>query len=69
MCDETSAKVRSAVQALGAKDREVIVLYYLEELPAAEIAELLGLSANAVDVRLHRARARLKEKLAGLIGE
>jgi RNA polymerase sigma-70 factor (ECF subfamily) len=62
--EEIAATVRSAVQALSAKDREVIVLFYLEELPAARIAELLSISRGAVDVRLHRARQGLKEKLA-----
>ncbi|HYO09151.1 MAG TPA: RNA polymerase sigma factor [Tepidisphaeraceae bacterium] len=64
--DETSARVREAVAGLPAKDREVIVLYYLEALPTAEIAVLLNLSAGAVDVRLHRARRRLKESLGDL---
>jgi RNA polymerase sigma-70 factor (ECF subfamily) len=61
--DETSTKVRTAVRALPAKDREVIVLYYLEDRPVAEISRMLGSSENAIDVRLHRARKRLKEML------
>lgn len=60
---ETSAKVRAAVQALPPRDREVIVLRYFEHLDAAEIARATGLSRNAVEVRLHRARARLAEML------
>jgi RNA polymerase sigma-70 factor (ECF subfamily) len=64
--DEVNARVRSAVAALGARDREVIVLFYLEELPSSDIAALLGISSGAVDVRLHRARRRLKEKLGDL---
>src|SRR5438552_9750834 len=61
--DETSARVRLAVQKLRAKDREVIVLFYLEDQPATQIAALLGISRGAVEVRLHRARARLKKLL------
>lgn len=61
--DETSTKVRTAVRALPPKDREVIVLYYLEDRPVVEISRLLGSSENAIDVRLHRARKRLKELL------
>jgi RNA polymerase sigma factor (sigma-70 family) len=61
--DETSQRVRAAVRALAQNDREVIVLFYLEELPVAQIAGILGLSGNAVDVRLHRARSRLKQSL------
>jgi RNA polymerase sigma-70 factor (ECF subfamily) len=62
--DETSARVRHAVRALRLKDREVIVLYYLEKLSAANIATLLRISRGAVEVRLHRARGRLRESLA-----
>jgi RNA polymerase sigma-70 factor (ECF subfamily) len=64
LADETNRRVREAVTALPARDREVIVLYYLEECPAAEIGELLGLTPNAVQVRLHRARGRLSAALA-----
>ena len=60
---ETSAKVRSAVQALPPRDREVIVLRYFEHMDAGEIATTTGLSRNAVEVRLHRARARLADVL------
>jgi RNA polymerase sigma-70 factor (ECF subfamily) len=61
--EETSAKVRSAVRALSPRDREVVVLYYLEDRSVADISELLGKTENAIDVRLHRARKRLKELL------
>ena len=58
--DETSAQVRLAVQKLRPRDREVIVLHYLEQHELGEMARLLGVSQNAVEVRLHRARKRLK---------
>lgn len=64
--DETARHVRDAVQALPATDREVIVLYYLEEMPARQIGEVLQISAGTVDVRLHRARQRLRERLGGI---
>ena len=64
--DETAAAVRAAVAALPPTDREVIVLHYLEQRPIVEIGELLGRSRNAVEVRLHRARAKLREALAQL---
>ena len=53
--------------ALPEKEREAVVLYYLEQFSAAEIGGMLGVSVNVVDVRLHRARARLKNELAGLM--
>jgi len=67
--DETCQQVRDAVADLPSRDREVIVLFYLEELPVAQIAQLLRAKNNAIEVRLHRARQRLKTKLAGLIGD
>jgi RNA polymerase sigma-70 factor (ECF subfamily) len=61
--DETSERVRQAVAALPAKDREVIVLYYLEDWPVARIGEALGVKPGAIDVRMHRARQKLRELL------
>jgi RNA polymerase sigma-70 factor (ECF subfamily) len=69
LCDETSARVREAVQQLSASDREVIVLFHLEAMPVAEIAKLLEFSPNAIEVRLHRARRRLKDKLGDLMND
>jgi RNA polymerase sigma-70 factor (ECF subfamily) len=66
---ETSAAVRGAVQSLPPKDREVIVLRYFENLSAPEIATLTGASRSAVEVRLHRARARLADLLRPLANE
>jgi RNA polymerase sigma-70 factor (ECF subfamily) len=61
--DERLRQVREAVARLPARDREVIVLHYLEGMRPADIAEVLGASSNAVEVRLHRARAKLKAVL------
>jgi len=58
--------VRRAVAALPAKYREPVVLMYLQELPTEEIARVLGVSKNALHVRLSRARDRLKNDLAEL---
>jgi RNA polymerase sigma factor (sigma-70 family) len=66
---ETSARVRVAVGALAPRDREVVVLRYFEDLSPGEIARLTRQSKNAVEVRLHRARARLAEALRGLVEE
>ena len=64
---ETAAQVRAAVAALPVRDREVVVLRYLEDLPIEEIGQLLGLSRNAVDVRLNRARRRLRPALSSML--
>lgn len=51
------------IHALKPKYREVILMYYYQEMTAKEIAAALGLSESAVTVRLTRARAQLKTKL------
>lgn len=66
---ESFEQVRRAVQALPPACREVTVLRYLEEMPIEGIAEVLSVSRNVVEVRLHRARQKLKEALAGLVEE
>ena len=60
---ETFNRLRNAVGALPAKYREPVVLKYIEELGADEIARILGISQNALHVRLSRARKHLKRHL------
>ena len=62
IADESLA---GAWRALKARDREVLALALLEDLPIASIAASLGVSPNAVSIRLHRARKTLAELLAG----
>ena len=61
--DEALSRVRSALDRLSARDREVIVLHCLEEMPVNDVAVVLGITNNAVLVRLHRARQRLRTEL------
>jgi RNA polymerase sigma factor (sigma-70 family) len=60
---EALVRVRRAIQVLPRKYREVVVLRYLQGLEMAEIRTLLGITDNVVQVRLSRARKRLKEQL------
>ncbi len=66
---ETCAEVRSAIGRLKVGLREVVVLRYLHDLPIDEIGMILGLSRTAVEVRLSRARQRLRELLVELLEE
>ena len=59
--------VRRAVAVLPAKYREPVVLRYLQEIGTDEISRILGISKNTLNVRLSRARKRLRDELAGLI--
>jgi RNA polymerase sigma-70 factor (ECF subfamily) len=64
--EERASQVRRAIQSLSPRYREAMVLYYLEEMSVAEIAQIVGARPNAVEVRLHRARRRLEPLLADL---
>ena len=55
--------VDAALARLSATDAEIVRLAYWDELTHQEIGQVVGLSANAIGVRLHRARARLKAEL------
>jgi RNA polymerase sigma-70 factor (ECF subfamily) len=64
---ERDDRVRQAVASLKGPLREVAVLRYLLELPTAQVAEMLAISPAAVEVRLHRARAKLRQVLSTLV--
>lgn len=61
---ETRRLVRAAIDELPVRYREVLALRELEGLSYDEVAQVLGISIGTVESRLHRARARLKRKLA-----
>jgi RNA polymerase sigma-70 factor (ECF subfamily) len=66
---EQARQVRQAVRELPWRYREVVVLRYLEGMEIEQLAQVLGQRRNAVEVRLHRARERLREMLKGKIEE
>lgn len=49
-----------ALRQLTAKQRAVLVLRYYEDLPEAEVAEILGCTVGAVRSQTHRTLARLR---------
>ena len=57
------AMVNNAIALLSPDDAQIITLFYKGEQTLDEIAGILGLESNTAKVRLHRARARLKEKM------
>jgi RNA polymerase sigma-70 factor (ECF subfamily) len=57
---ETVALLRQALARLPEREAEVFSLRYFGELSNAEIAQALVISAGAVAVALHKARARLE---------
>jgi RNA polymerase sigma factor (sigma-70 family) len=56
----TRLEVADAIAALDERDRELSALRYGADLTARQIAELLELKTNAVEVALHRALQRLR---------
>lgn len=61
--DELATLLDRALALLPPDTRDVLVQTYIHESPHAEIAERLGLSANAVAVRVHRGKLLLRRVL------
>jgi RNA polymerase sigma factor (sigma-70 family) len=59
------ARVRAALAALPARQREALVLNYYQELSNLEAAALMGISVDALESLLARARRGLRAQLAG----
>ena len=58
---EARLALSRCLQGLSGRQREVLVLRVVEGLTQREVAELLGITENAVATRLHRARSNLGE--------
>ncbi|WP_323117767.1 RNA polymerase sigma factor [Burkholderia alba] len=58
-------RVRAALAALPARQREALVLNYYQELSNIEAAALMGITVDALESLLARARRGLRAQLAG----
>lgn len=63
---EEDPELAEAFAALPPAEREVLRLWAWEQLPPREIAIVLGITANAASIRLHRATVKLRTRLTGL---
>lgn len=63
LAPEETLLVQQAIFALPDKQRGVILLAYYEDLPIADIAQILDIPAGTVKSRLHTAMKTLKEAL------
>lgn len=63
------ANVLTALGRLSPKYREAIVLYYLEGMSAPRISRFLDASEAAIQQRLFRARAQLREEMLNMVGD
>lgn len=61
---ENRALVRACIEQLPESYRTILLLRDIEEMDTDETARALGISANAVKIRLHRARQALRSLLA-----
>ena len=59
----TDPDLAEAMKSLSPTQRAIVVLYYYEDRPTAEIVEILGMSQSTVRVHLSRARRHLAELL------
>ncbi|MFI5192722.1 MAG: RNA polymerase sigma factor [Chitinophagales bacterium] len=55
--------LNEAIRMLGADDNQVLNLFYKGEQTLEEIGKIMEMDPNAVKVKLHRARQRLKDKM------
>ncbi len=60
---EQRQRLQQAITRLSGRNREVVWLHYMDGLPYANIAGLMGISETAVQGRLQRGRAELQEEL------
>jgi RNA polymerase sigma-70 factor (ECF subfamily) len=56
-------RLHRAIDALSDDHRSVLLLFYAQELPSREVAEVLGCSDQQVRSRLAYARRKLRERL------
>ena len=66
---EIRAAVQKALDALPEKYREVFVLRDMQHLSVAETATILNRTQPTVKIQLHRARLRIREHLAPILGK
>lgn len=62
---DEDARLAENVMQLPVLYREVIYLFYFEELTIKEIAQVLAINGNTVKTRLRKGKALLKEQLEG----
>ena len=62
--DERLVHLAKAIQALAPLDRALMLLY-LDELPHAEMASVLGMSESNVGTRIARLKQRLRRDMTG----
>ena len=63
---EDDQRLMKEVMSLPDSLREVILIYYYDDVTYKDMADMLGVSTATINVRLTKARAALREKLTAL---
>lgn len=58
---EMRVMIDKGLNAISQKYKEILILYYLEEIPYKEIADILKVPVGTVGIRLRRAKIALKD--------
>lgn len=61
--DQSSADLAAAIQQLPDKFKEVILLYYYQEMTMPEIAQIIGVTPSMISKRIKKAHAKLHDAL------
>lgn len=67
LAEERKEMISKCVGMLPAQDAALIQLYYFEELPVKEIAEITGLTEDNIKIKLYRSRKKLFNLLQSYI--
>jgi RNA polymerase sigma-70 factor, ECF subfamily len=66
LAEERRSMVRNAMAQLPCRDAEILLLKYTENWSYRQLGDHLGVSTSAVEARLHRARQKMRKRLAVL---
>jgi RNA polymerase sigma-70 factor (ECF subfamily) len=64
---DRNARLHDQIDALPESYREVVLLFYYRKQSYQEMSRLLNLSPAAINARLTKARAMLRERMAGAV--
>lgn len=68
MSAERRRWLAQALDTLDDESREIIVLRFFEQMPAKEVAAIVGSTEGAIRTRVHRILARLRDQLGKTYG-
>jgi RNA polymerase sigma-70 factor (ECF subfamily) len=64
---EDTERLLNAIERLPESGRLAVTLFYLNGMSCVDVGRFLGVSANTVKVRLHRARKQLKKEMMNMV--